>query len=156
MSIVIDSIKLDGVIEVKMKKDIISNFGGGPTATIDFSIINESSETLIILGHYDYKLYCEYFYDGVLHNSMDIFLTIPSDKALSIHQNNKYSEKVSISMFLPYEILEMNDVVMYDHIPKLNELLSSLRLVFIINGRKYMSPNNPIVERGESLFLECW
>lgn len=150
--IVIDSIKLDGVIEAKMKNTIISNFGGGPTATINISITNQSSKPLIIFGQDDYKLYCEYFYDGILHKSMSIFLTIPSDKPLAIPHNNTYSEKVSISMFLPYEILEIDDVVLYDHIPKLNEMLSSIRLVFMVNGRKYASQNIPIVEMGVSFF----
>lgn len=153
MSITIDSLYLDGVIEVE-KKDVIGNLGGGPSATITLSITNVSVDVLSITGHHDYQLYCEYFYDGVSHKSVDLYLTLRENKPLLIPPTCTYSEKVSFSLFSPYNFLEMEDVVIYDHLPKLNDILSSFQLVLIYNGKRYASKNAPIVKKGTSFFLE--
>lgn len=155
VSISIDSIILDGAVEIKDSDAYISGFGKGPVATIMISITNESSDALIIHQHRDYQLYCEYLYDGTWHKSIDLFLSIDNEERLfSIPKGYSHSETLSTSLFLPCDTVEMDDVVICDHLPKLNEVLSSFRIVFCYKNRKYVSQTRNIIKRGSSFFLE--
>lgn len=155
VSISIDSIILNGAIEIIESDAYISGFGKGPVATIMISITNETSDALIIHQHRDYQLYCEYLYDGVWHKSLELFLSINNeDRLFSIPKGCSHSEILSTSLFLPGDTVKMDDVVICDHLSKLNEVLSSFRIVFYYKNRRYVSQTRNLVKRGASFFLE--
>lgn len=155
VSISIDSIELNGVIEVKENDIIVSNFGYGPNLTMSISITNESPVMLTIAEHFDYQLYCEYEYDGIICKTVDLFLSINKENGyFSIPQDGTYCESISTNLFLPYETVKLDDVIICNHVSKLKEVLSSIVLVLKINGRRYVSNNKPIIKKGDSFFLE--
>ena len=154
VAVSIDSIVLDGVVEVKENDLLISDFGNGPVVTMSISITNRFRDELIMSQHGDYELYCEFEYNGLVHKSLDFYLSINEDGNLSVPHDSTYRETVSAALFLPYNIVVMDDVTIYDHTQKLQEVLSSLRLIFIINNVKYVSDKKPVILMGRKFLDE--
>ncbi len=150
----IDSVVLDGVVEAKERDMYISRSGEGPVISMHISITNNHPDPLIIVNH-DYELYCEYTHNGSLHKSLPLYLTINNeDHVYSIPPYGTYTESLSTPLFLSFEAIELDDVIIYDYTTNLREVLSSLRLVFNYYGKRYVSKNKPIIKKGDLFFLE--
>lgn len=154
VSIMIDSLILDNVIEAKDNDLIIHSWGNGPAVTISVSIINSSPQKIIIDQHDDYQLFCTYMYNKVSQKSMDIYLSISENSPLIIWPNSIYKETLTASLYLPSDIIEFTNAVIYDHSHVLDEVLSSFQMVFYYDGTKHMSNNNPIVLKGDHFYYE--
>lgn len=154
VSIIIDSIILDNVIEAKDTSLHISHWGGGPNATIRVSITNSSQREIKICQHEDYELYCTFEYNGVSHKTLDIYLSIDENNPLVIPPDSTYNEILSTGLFLPYSVIEMTDGVVYDHSLVLNEVITSFKVVLRIDGEYYLSNDNPTIIRGDYFYYE--
>ena len=154
VSIIIDRVTLDNVIEAKDTGLYISHWGGGPSATMSVSIKNTSHNEIKLSQHEDYEMYCTYEYKGSLHKSTDIYLSIDENHPLVILPDSTYNEILSTNLFLPFHTIELTDVVIYDHSLVLNEAIASLKMVLRIGKEKYVSNNNPIVTRGDYFYYE--
>lgn len=152
----IDSIELNHAIVVKEKDLWISDFdfGSGPFLTMSFSIENQTSDVLTIIKDDKFQLFCEYIHEGYLYKSKEFYLFKDGNVFLSILPNSISKEIVTINIFVPYYLLEMDDLEVCDYMHGLNEVLSTIRLVLIINGKRYVSNNNPILKKGDCFFFE--
>ena len=148
VTITIDSIMLHSVIETRERDERISPFGEGPGATMTISIKNEQSSPLIISKHDGYRLFCMYSRNGFPHRSLDMYLSLREGQPLSIQSGCTLTESLSVSLFLPAIVYNMDDIIVYDHIPMLEEALSSICLVLEIDGKRYESHNNPVILKG--------
>ena len=113
VSIMIDSLVLDNVIEAKDNDLIIHSWGNGPAVTISVSIINSSPQKIIIDQHDDYQLFCTYVYNKIPQKSMDIYLSIGESSPLIIWPNSTYKETLTTSLYLPFDIIEFTNSVIY-------------------------------------------
>lgn len=154
VSIIIDSIILDNVIEVKDTGLYISHWGGGPAVTMSVSITNTSHDEIKIYQDGNYELYCTYEYNGFLHKSLNSYLTIRDNHPLVIPPDSTYTEIFTTGLRLPFKTIELSDVVVYDHSLVLNEVIASFKMVLHIGKEKYVSNNNPIVTRGDYFYYE--
>lgn len=154
VSIIIDRIILDNVIEVKDTGLYISHWGGGPAVTMSVSITNTSHSEIKIFQDENYELYCTYEYNGTLHKSLDIYLSIDEKHPLVIPPDSTYTEIFTTGLSLPFNTIELSDVVVYDHSLVLNEVIASFKMVLHIGKEKYVSNNNPIVTRGDYFYYE--
>lgn len=154
VSIIIDRVTLDNVIEAKDTGLYISHWGGGPSATMSVSIKNTSHNEIKLSQHEDYEMYCTYEYKGSLHKSTDIYLSIDENHPLVILPDSTYNEILFTSLYLPFTIVELSDIVVYDHSLVLNEVMKSFKVVLCIGREKYISNNNPIITRGDCFYYE--
>ena len=154
VSMIIDRIILDNVIEVKDTGLYISHWGGGPAVTMSVSITNTSHSEIKIYQDENYELYCTYEYNGNLHKTLDIYLSIDENYPLVIPPDSTYTEIFTTDLRLPFNTIELSDVVIYDHSLVLDEVISSLKMVLRIGKEKYVSNNNPIITRGDSFYNE--
>ena len=154
VSIIIDRIILDNVIEVKDTGLYISHWGGGPAVTMSVSITNTSHGEIKIYQDENYELYCTYEYNGNLHKSLDIYLSIDENHPLVIPPDSTYTEIFTTGLRLPFNIIELSNVVVYDHFLVLDEVISSLKMVLRIGKEKYVSNSNPIITRGDHFYYE--
>lgn len=154
VSIIIDRIILDNVIEVKDTGLYISHWGGGPAVTMSVSITNTSTSEIKIFQDKNYELYCTYEYNGNLHKSSDIYLSIDENYPLVIPPDSTYTEIFTTGLGLPFNTIELSDVVIYDHSFVLDEVISSLKMVLRVGKEKYVSNNNPIITRGDFFYYE--
>ena len=154
ISITVDSIVLNNVIETRDKDLMISGFGYGPVVTMNICVKNTSEEILSIKNHDKYRMYCEYSYDGKKHKSLDIYFTLTDEKYILIPPNSVYKEVITTCLFFLYTIFETGDMILLDHIPILNEVFSDFRLIIEINGTKYESKNIPRITKGYNFFNE--
>lgn len=150
----IDSIIFDNVIEAKDKDMYISHWGEGPYVNMNVSVTNSSHNEIIFQKHSDYQIYCTYEYEGLLHKTLDIYLSFAENYPLVIPPDSIYNAVLPASLFLPYKTIEFTNTIVYDHSIVLNEVISSLKIVLIIDGEKYESNNNPSVSIGNSFFYE--
>jgi len=154
LTISIDSVVLEGVVEVKDSKEHISHFGYGPKVVMFIAITNKSFNTLVVSSNRDYSLYCEYMYDGKWHRSLEMFLFLVEGKPLSLALNETYRAEVSTCLFAPYDVVEAGDLTIYDHLPKLKEVLSTFRLVFYFDNKRYETGGIPQIKIGNGLISD--
>lgn len=154
VSIKIDRIILDNVIEAKDTDLYISHWGGGPSVTMCVSITNTSHDEIKICRHEDYELYCTYEYEGTTHKTVDIYLSIDENHPLVILPDSTYNESFSTNLYLPFNVMEQSDIVIYDHSLVLNEVMSSFKMILHFGGRKYVSNSNPVITKGDSFYNE--
>ena len=118
------------------------------------SIENQSSKALTIMKTDRYQLFCEYYHEGFSYKSIEFYIFNDGGDILSIPQNGNHKETVTISIFIPYYFLEMDNYEIYDYTNGLNEVLSTIRLVLFINDKRYVSNSKPILKKGDFFFFE--
>ena len=154
VGIKIDSVIFNHVIEAKNKDLFVSPWGGGPGVTMSVSIMNSSRKEIHLKKHDDYQLYCVYEYNGISDESLNLYLTIDDEHPLVIPPDSTHHEILGACLFLPYEIIEFTDIVVYDHSHVLNEVISSLKIVLKIGEEKYVSNPSLSAVMGSQFFYE--
>lgn len=154
VDIKIDSMVFNHVVEAKSKDLLISPWGIGPCVTMHVSIANSSHDEIRLKRQDDYRLYCVYEYNGISDKSTDLYLTIGDDHPLVIPPGGTYRDALDACLFLPYEVIEFTDMVVYDHSHVLDEVMSSLRMVLMFGGEKYVSNPSLSAAIGSQFFYE--
>lgn len=154
VSVSIDRIILDNVIEAKDTGLYISHWGSGPVVTMNVSIANTSHGEIKLFQDEDVELYCTYEYNGISHKSLNIYLSIDDNHPLVIPPDSTYNETLTTSLRLPFNTIELTDLIVLDHSIVLNEVLSSFKIVLCIGSEKYVSNSNPIITSGNFFYYK--